>query len=259
MNTTVFVGCSFTKGEGLFKEKSDPDLWVNLLHQSTPELKLTTLINLAEGGNNNETIFQDAVNSLTNSPKYLFVVWTIFPRLRINPGVELYNTSQNWSPATELVDINLHTMKYSKKYLANIKNRFFDLLHDHYEIIKVLRYSQTIINLSRLTNTKTFFINGLLPWDNNYFVKLPHTQPSDTTQYTQSILNANTRDDVEYWGLYDKIHNEYATFNLSNADWINLYQGYKQNFMLDTGLDHQHPGPLSNQAFSKFLIEKITF
>lgn len=255
----MFVGCSFTKGEGLPGEKTDPDLWVNRLHQSIPELGSTSLINLAEGGNNNETIFQDAVNSLASSPKYLFVVWTIFPRLQINPGVELYNTSQNWSPATELVNIELHTKKYSKKYLADIKNRFFDLLHDHYEIVKVLRYSQTITNLSKVTNTKIFFINGLLPWDNNYFVKLPQTQITDTTLYTQLILNGDTRDDIEYWGLYDKIHNEYTVAGLPGASWINLYQGYQQNFVIDVGTDGRHPGPISNWEFSEFLIKKIAF
>jgi hypothetical protein len=253
--TTVFVGCSFTKGEGLVDEKTSPDLWVNRLHQAVPELDATKLINLAEGGNNNETIFYDAINSLVTSPKYLFVVWTVFPRVRINPGVELYNTAQNWSPATTLCEIKLHTGNYSKKYLSNIKNRFFDLLHDHYEIVKVLRYSQTITNLSKLTNTKIFFVNGLLPWDNNYFEKLPITQPSDTTRYTQSILNANTRDDSEYWLLYDQIHNDYNRAGVPNTNWINLYQGYRQNFMLDFGTDGLHPGPRSNQAFSNFLIK----
>lgn len=259
MNTTVFVGCSFTKGEGLPGEKTDPDLWVNRLHQAVPELNSTTLLNLAEGGNNNETIFQDAVDSLASCPEYLFVVWTIFPRIRINPGVELYNTAQNWSPATKLVDIQLHQLDYSKKYLSDIKNRFFDLLHDHYEIIKVLRYAQTITRLGKLANTKIFFINGLLPWDNNYFVKLPHTQPSDTTQYTQSILDAETRADIEYWGLYDKIHNEYSVIGLPDNHWVNLYHGYRQNFMLDRGTDNLHPGIISNRAFSDYLIKKLYF
>jgi hypothetical protein len=259
MNTTVFVGCSFTKGEGLVGEKTSPDLWVNRLYQSVGPLKETTLINLAEGGNSNETIFHDAVRSLASSPKYLFVVWTIFPRFWINPSIELYNTPQHWGPATELFDINLHRVTYSKKYLTDIKNRFFDLIHDHYEIVKILEYSQTIIKLSKLSNTKVFFINGLLPWDNNYFNKQEQTVPSNTTQYTQSLLDADTRDDQEYWALYNAVHNAYVGAGLPNDQWLNLYHGYKKHFMLDVGIDDTHPGPLSNQTFSKFLLEKITF
>lgn len=259
MNTTIFVGCSFTKGEGLPGEKINPNLWVNQLHQSIGPLKETTLINLAEGGNSNEIIFHDAVRSLADSPKNLFVVWTIFPRLWINPSVELYDTTQFWGSATKLSDISLHQVTYSKKYLTDIKNRFFDLLHDHYEIVKVLEYSQTIIKLSKLSNTKVYFINGLLPWDTDYFSKQDQTIPSTTTQYTQSLLDADTRDDQEYWALYDLVHNAYNTAGLPNNDWLNLYHGYKKHFMLDFGTDNLHPGPLSNQAFSKFLIEKITF
>jgi hypothetical protein len=259
MNTTIFVGCSFTKGEGLVDEKTSPDLWVNQLHQSATPLKETTLINLAEGGNSNEIIFHDAVRSLASSPKYLFVVWTIFPRLWINPSVELYDTAQLWGPSTKLLDVNLHQVNYSKKYLTDIKNRFFDLIHDHYEIVKVLEYSQTITKLSKLSNTKVFFINGLLPWDTDYFTKQDQTVPSNTTQYTQSLLNADTRSDQEYWSLYNTVHAAYATAGLPDDHWLNLYRSYKKHFMLDLGTDDAHPGPLSNQAFSKFLLEKITF
>jgi hypothetical protein len=259
MNSTIFVGCSFTKGEGLVDEKTSPDLWVNQLHQSVGLLKETTLINLAEGGNSNETIFHDAVRSSASSPKYLFVVWTIFPRFWINPGVELYNTTQLWGPATNLSDISLHQINYSKKYLTDIKNRFFDLIHDHYEIVKILAYSQTVVKLSKLSNTKVFFINGLLPWDTDYFNKQDQTVPSNTTQYTQSLLDADTRNDQEYWALYDKVHNAYTAAGLPDNHWLNLYHGYKKHFMLDFGTDNQHPGPLSNQAFADFLIKKLSF
>ena len=256
-NTSIFVGCSFTKGEGLSGEKTDPGLWVNQLHQAVPWLTSTDLVNLAEGGNNNETIFHNAITAITESPKYLFVVWTIFPRFKINPGVELYNTNQNWGPVIELFDLNLHNVNYSKKYLTDIKNRFFDLLHDHYEIVKILEYTKTITKLSALTNTKVFFINGLLPWDDNYFIKKPHTVPSDTTSYTQQILNADTRADDEYWKLYDLIHSQYDRIGMSVDLWLNLYQGYQKNFMLDLGIDNQHPGPLSNRAFFEFLLKKL--
>jgi len=256
--TSVFVGCSFTKGEGLVGEKDSPDLWINRLHNSIELLNATTLINLGLGGNSNETIFQNAVEALANSPAYLFVSWTSFPRLYINPGVETYSTKQLWSPISDIADIELHkNITYTKKYLTDARNRFFDLFHDHYSIVKILEYSTIITKLCAVTGTKVFFINAILPWDLDYFVKKEITVPSNTTPYTQHLLDAETRDDEEFWQLYNRIHNDYGVAGYPGPEWLNLYQGFKKNFMLDLGTDDMHPGPVSNKAFSEFLIEKI--
>ena len=102
-----------------------------------------------------------------------------------------------------------------------------------------------------------FFVNALLPWDNDYFVKKEPIVPSDTTQYTQHLLNMETRSDEEFWVLYNNIHTAYQDAGLPGNEWLNLYQGYKKKFILDRGTDDLHPGPLSNKAFSDFLIQKI--
>ena len=256
--TSVFVGCSFTKGEGLVGEKDSPDLWVNQLHQSVKALNSTTLINLGISGNSNETIFQNAVEAIATGPAYLFVSWTSFPRLLINPGVEINKTEQLWSPASELNDIQLHNnIIYTKKYLTDVKNRFFNLLHDHHSIVKILEYSTAIKKLCLITGTKVFFINAILPWDLDYFVKQSAVVPSDTTKYTQQLLDVEARDDENFLELYNIIHSEYSVAGCPGPEWVNLYQGFKKNFMLDLGTDEMHPGPISNKAFSDFLIKKI--
>ena len=259
MNTTVFVGCSFTKGSGLIGEQASPDLWVNQLHQSVSQLQSTELINLGAGGNNNETIFQDSVEAIITCPTYLFVGWTLFPRITINPGIEMYETKQCWGSWETSNEIRLNkNLIYTKKYLTDVKDKLFDLLNDHYEIIKILKYSTLITNLCLLSNTKVFFINGLIPWDTDYFIKQEETLPSNTTQYTQQLLNADSRDDAEFWMLYNKIHNEYNIAGYPGNNWLNLYQAYNKSFMLDFGTDNLHPGPNSNRAFAEFLTKKLT-
>ena len=257
-NTSIFVGCSFTNGDGLVGEKNSPNLWVNQLHQSAEQLKSTTVINLGISGNDNSTIFQNAIDACIALPTYLFVSWTSFPRIKINPGVETYVTKQLWHPNSKVTEIVLHkNLTYSKKYLTELKHKFFDLVHDHYEILKILEYSATIKKLASLTNTKVFFTNAILPWDTDYFVKKEKTSPTDTTEYTRQILFAETRSDDEFWILYDKIHNDYFNAGYPGKEWLNVYNGFKKHFMLDIGSDGIHPGPDSHRAFSKFLVEKI--
>ena len=60
--STVFCGCSYTSGVGLDLEDADPGLWVNILHQSIPQLSKTKLINAGKSGATNEDIFRKYKN-----------------------------------------------------------------------------------------------------------------------------------------------------------------------------------------------------
>jgi hypothetical protein len=257
---SAFTGCSYTEGIGLKNTTTDKDLWVNNVHSTL--LKHTDLLNLGKSGATNAEIFQTAIDTVVTYPcQYLFVQWTELLRYKLNPGVETYPTSIFCSTNNTQefgVDIN-PGVRYSPAYIENIKNRFFDLHHEHYEIIKVIEYSNIIKKLCNRTGTIVFFINGILPWDENYFDYITdlHRIPSDTTLYTQKQLNADTRDDVEYFLLYDKIHKQYAPLEYSKSSWVNLYSGFRSCFYLDIGLDDVHPGVGSHQQFSNHLIENL--
>ena len=263
---TIFTGCSFTEGIGLPDTVRDENLWVNKLYNSSDLLLKTKLLNLGVGGSNNIEIFMQSLSALNKyNCKYLFVAWTALYRYRFSAGVEPYDVSMNWAPHYPLVDVRLNPdITYSKKYLSDIKNKFFALHHDHAEIVKVLKYTAIINQLCQQLGVNVFFVNNLLPWDRGYFdyISVGHQLPSNTTTYTQTLLNSDTRSDQEFFNLYNKIHSEYReTQGINECTWLNLDSGFNKDFFLDLGNDNRHPGVLSHSKFSEFLImqfKKIT-
>jgi hypothetical protein len=261
MKHTVFCGCSYVAGDGLESLSQDSHLWVNIVHANAPMLTQTTLINLGVSGFTNQDIFCTALASLTAFPQcaYLFVSWTNCKRLHVNPGVEIYDTGL-YLENSDVPDVKLnpgHTIP--GYYVQNIRDRFFDLTHNHYDLLEVLTFSTVIDLVARRQGTTCFFVNSLLNIDQGYFDHIvdPNRQPSQTTPLTQQFLQLETRNDTEFFALYDKIHQEYADTLGHTLNWLNLDRGYRKYFYVDTGADQLHPGPRSNQLFATHIIEKL--
>lgn len=248
MSYTLFAGCSYTSGEGFKEEKDAPDLWVNLLHSSM--FFHTTKLNVSRGGRSNAGIFQDAVTALVKYPiEYAFIEWTSMPRYELELGFELYDTHQCFIPSGATRDHNLHNIKYPEKYLNLLRDRFTSLAHDCYEIINLIKYANAIANLGRITNTHVFFINGLCPWDKDFFARKIDVLPNQYTEYTQDILCSKTRDDCEVFKLYDKMHDKFLDAgNIDKLVWLNLYDSMLST-KIDVNNDNMHPGPKSNQQY----------
>jgi hypothetical protein len=261
MTAAVFTGCSYTEGMGLEHTSNDKDLWVNIFHSTV--LGNTQLINLGLRGSTNIEIFQQSIEAiLKNNCQYLFVQWTELQRWRVNPSVELYDTDILVSSANLITrDIQVNPdITYSRKYIIDVKNRFLDLQHEHYDIVRVLGYSKIIKQLCDQFGIVPFFINGLIPVDAGYFdhIQSEGRVPSDTTKYTQQQLNMDTRDDDEYFMLYDKIHKEYdAELKFTRDYWLNLDLGYRKYFYVDRAQDDLHPGIESNLIFAQHLIKNF--
>ena len=250
MSYTLFSGCSYTYGSGFLLEKDDPFLWVNLLHSENQCLSKTQLLNVSEGGRSNDGIFQDTVYNLVNyNVRYALVQWTSMPRYRVSLGLELYETRVDFMPNALTKDVNLNKINYTRSYLDSIRDRFTSLADYHHEICNVIMFTNALIKLSKLTNTCIFFINGICPWDQDYFVKLYDVLPSDYTEFTKKLLNVDSRDDNEIFKLYDKIHHEYGnTGGIQQDHWLNLYQSMRSQ-RIDVNTDDLHPGVVSNQNY----------
>lgn len=262
LDSVVFCGCSYTKGCGLDLEQIDPNLWVNIVHRSIPELSSKQLINAGVNGATNEDIFLSALDTIINKKcSYLFVAFTQPKRIWVNPSVETYPTRiyvENGGRVQD--DCKVHpNIILSNKYVQDIGDRFFDLNHRHYDLLKVFRYASLINQTAIKFGVGVFFINSLLRIDKNYFIPEVSTSrvPSDTTPMSRQLLSADTRDDNEYFELYDKIHSDYADSGALALEWLNLDQGFRTDFFLDRGNDSVHPGPKSHKAFGNFLTEKI--
>jgi hypothetical protein len=266
-NYVLFAGCSMTAGTGLtvtdpagpndaVADKQDPRLWVNLLHQNL--FHEYGLINCAQAGRSNSNIFKDAVYNLAKYPcKYAFVAWTCMPRYEVSLALELYHTWRLFKPNVSIAELNSKEFNYSKKYLTDINDRFTMLANAHYEILLLVEYVNSLVNLCKKIGTKIFFINALCPWDDKYFDTIHNVLPNDYTPFTQELIRTNHRDDKEIFALYNKIHQEYKDVGgIQLSHWLNLYESFR-NLQIDFNSDNLHPGTKSNILYYEKFSQKL--
>jgi hypothetical protein len=184
------------------------------------------------------------------------------PRYNLNVGLELWSTVEGTTGSllfTHDVKLSDGTV-YPRKYVIDLVNRFKTMHHLHWEILKLTRYTNIISTLANRIGIKNIFhINGLCPWDENYFVQLKNTEPENYTKFTKTaILNIDTRDDKDIYILYQQIHQQYKDVGgINESNWINLYNSF-YNLTIDTNFDNQHPGTKSNEIFYQTIQSRLT-
>jgi hypothetical protein len=274
MKKIVFAGCSFTAGHGWddidpitssqIEAKDYPGLWVNLCQKNIDRFQELELENLGVGGASNTEIFENVTRFMSKHSKdidTIFCQWTAAPRYNFNVGFELWNTTEHFNLASMLShDVNLNQGKsYSREYIKDLVNRLLVMHHIHWEILKIVDYTNIITRLANLLNIKNiFFINGLCPWDNNYFVELSNVDPESYTPFTKKeILNIETRDDKDIHTLYKLAHSQYNSAGGINSNlWINLYQSF-HSLTIDKNFDLVHPGTQSNRTFFNIITNRL--
>jgi hypothetical protein len=265
MSKVVFTGCSFTSGVGWvdvdpamsknIDDKTNANLWVNLCHTQIDQLKNLDLINYGQGGASNTEIFKNTVQAIAehkNDTRLLFCQWTSMPRYSFRVGFELWSTDEGiQTDHRSKFDVVLNRGdRWDRKYLDDLLNRLLILHHLHGEIVKLVEYSSTLQKLARAFGIKIYFVNGLCPWDQNYFTRLYNALPEDYTAFTKKeILNIESRDDNDIQKLYTIMHDEYDQVGgIDPANWVNLYSSMGQN-KIDVNYDNKHPGIKSNQHY----------
>jgi hypothetical protein len=114
------------------------------------------------------------------------------------------------------------------------------------------------VRLSKLTNTKVFFINGLCPWDHDFFNKKESVLPSEYTAYTQKMLNTSNRDDGEVFQLYNIMHDNFINSGgIHESLWLNLYNSMLAH-KIDVNNDNAHPGIKSNNLYFELFSNLLT-
>jgi lysophospholipase L1-like esterase len=258
----LFSGCSYAYGAGLENNHHNSNHFSNIIANDLFGSNYY-IHNIGISGYSNERIFLDSALSLTkNNYDYAFVCWTSLHRYVFWAGLETYECRRSFTPNNIFSDIaiehNGNDISWSSKKLAELSADFLLLNHDHYYIKDLISYINILINIAEVKNTKIFFINNILPWDQNYFV---HHQgvilPDMLTDYTNNLLNSNNRDDPQINELYHLMHKHYAdNGGIQEKYWLNLYQSFF-NLMIDFGNDHVHPGPKSHQMFADMLLKSI--
>ena len=262
----LLSGCSFSTGVGLSKPvvdsfgdklypecKDSPHLWVNQLFDNVE--------NISQGGNSNLRIFQMATTAmLKKNYDVALIQWTSFMRHEWSAGFETWHTTVRSILGSRSKSVNLHNHTLSSKEIQDKVDDFFILEHAHYRIVQLLEYMNILYQIAKITKTEIFFINGLCWWDNNFFDKIDYKLPSDTTIYTQELLDLPNHSDEEYAKLYAKMHSDYEVAGgVHENKWLNLYDSMHSN-RIDRGTDGSHPGVSANKkyadSFKKILDNK---
>lgn len=268
-STVIFAGCSFTAGNGWqdlspaqsskIECKDHENLWVNICHRSVPQLQTLQLVNVAQGGASNTDVFKTTVAAIAqhaDSAKYVVCQWTSMPRYNFEVGFETWSTKASMRkyvlPPTHNIDLN-NGQSYSRAYIDDLLNRLLVLHHLHWEICKVVEYSAIISKLCSALGIEPVFVNGLCPWDQDYFVRKTHNfKPQELSSFVkQTIINIESRDDQEIFELYNRAHNDYQQAGgINHTHWLNLYDPWNSK-AIDRNFDQQHPGIKSNQLFAE--------
>lgn len=273
MKKIVFTGCSFTAGTGwveaspeiseCYEKKDSPFLWVNLCHANIEKFKNLELINAGKRGASNTEIFENTIDSISEYGSDIDTIvcqWTSVPRYNFNVGFELWDTSEALLLGTRKHDVHLNKgNQYERKYINDLLDRIRVLHHLHWEIVKIVRYTNIILKLSKKNKIKNvFFINGLCPWDFNYFKELTNANPDEYTEFTKTeILNTKTRSDEDIHKLYNLAHQHYRDLGgIQEASWLNLYNSFKSQ-RSDFNFDNKHPGKISNQRYFEIIQSNL--
>jgi hypothetical protein len=275
MKKLVFSGCSFTAGHGWNEHdptnstvttvSESPNLWVNLCYQNIKQFKNLKLINVGIGGASNTEIFQSTIKSISDHGDEIdtiFCQWTAMPRYNFKVGFELWNTDESLNTTNRIDNINLNNgSQWSRRDVNNLLNKFKVMHHLHWEILKVVEYSNIISKIAKQMQIKNvFFINGLCPWDDNYFTQLTNAKSNSYTPFTKKeILNIDSRSDQDIFILYSQAHQHYKEAGgIDESRWINLYNSFLKN-RIDFNFDKIHPGIQSNQLYYQIIYLEMNY
>jgi hypothetical protein len=248
------VGCSMTRGHGLVHESNDPELWTNKLFPSDRYV----VSNKSMTGANNHWIFLETVSHLLKETYDIVLVgWSAIPRFNFHVGLELYPVHTRLNND---VDINLNNHNtVTGKWLKSVGDSLLKIHNDHWDMLDLVKYVNTLILLQEKTNNgQVFFVNTLGPWTENYFTKKQINLPSDLTPFEQNLLQVETRNDDEIFQLYDMIHEHYNTFGgIREPHWLNLYSSLRSMQIDNASATDHHPGYQSQKMFDHYLTPML--
>lgn len=255
-NKILVVGCSYSSGYEFENLKDNPICWTN---QLVAKLDAKLLVNSAKTGANNQWIFLETLSQLQKDNYDLVLVqWSGIPRYHFRAGLELYTVDTQL--AHNGMDINLvGHQTISSAWLAETGDRLRKLHNDHWDILDLIKYVNTLIEIQKMRNQKIFFINGLAPWSDCYFDKKLISVPNELDAYTRNtILDTDLRDDVEIIALYNMIHDQYTEYGgIQKNHWLNLYNSM-DNTKVDTiSKTDVHPGSSSQCNFAEAFAQAI--
>lgn len=255
-----FAGCSFTWGEG-FDNPVERERYV--YDRLVSEKFEFSSNNIAQIGYSNYKIFLSAADAIM-SGKYqiVFAQWSGLRRIWLHPGPDAYYTITP-GDSREQPDYVYRDIFISKKDRKKIHDTITILNHDYQNLLDLIKYCNILEKLAANNcNTEVYFINGLVPWQQDLFTNLGSDLGSDLgsslSNFTKEMLDFDTRSDDEL--IKFVLDLQTATSTLNQSLWVNITESFHAN-STDVGPVGHHPGIESNQWMAdkiiNFLEDKI--
>jgi hypothetical protein len=266
----VFTGSGSSSGNGWdyvypgIDTSASPDLWTNLCHQNIHRLQNLDMVNVSKKNATNIDIFQQTIKVIADYGEQIDVIfcqWALLFKYEWNVGFELWPTTESVVPTFAVNhDVNLNNNKtWTREYIKNQIVKFLELHHVHWEIVKIIQYSNIILKLANRYKIPVFFINESFPWDKDYFVELSNVKPNEYTEFTKKeILNVDNRDDEDIFELYKLAHQHYREAGgVDQKNWINLYDSFFTNQVDKISVDNPLGGVKSNKIYYKIIEQRL--
>lgn len=243
-----FNGCSFTWGDGF--SKTDRELFIyDRLVSRHFDLDHT---NVAVKGSSNATIFMRSAEIIMSGQYDMnFVQWSALNRVWFSPGPNVYYAVND----EKTPDYRYRDLYISKSQKTNLKNLLALLNHDYQNIIDLISYCKILNIMAQQTNTKVFYINGLVPWTDDLIRPLSDDLGATLSDYTRNVLlEFDSRDDDEIIKYFEHLQTKFSALDQSN--WINLFDPFLKN-MIDIGPLGHHPGIKSHRLMADKIINYL--
>jgi len=243
-----FNGCSFTWGDGFSKVDRELFIYDRLVSKHFNFDRT----NVAIKGSGNYTIFmRTAEIIMTGEHDIYFVQWSALNRIWLSPGPNVY-FSVNDEKTPDYRYRDLYISRSEKSILRNLVSL---LNHDYQNIVDLISYCKILNILAQQTNTKIFYINGLVPWTDDLTRPLTDNLDRSLSDYTKNILDFDSRDNDEIVKYFNDLQ---IKFNqLDQTNWINLFDSFLNN-VVDKGPKGHHPGIKSHQWMANQIITHLT-
>jgi hypothetical protein len=244
-----FNGCSFTWGEGFPVNLRDSYVYDRLVSKHF-DFDRT---NIAIKGSSNYTIFVRTAEIIMSEQHDInFVQWSALNRLWLSPGPDGYFFVND----EKFPDYRYRDLYISKSEKVNLKNLLLLLNHDYQNIVDLISYCKILNRLAQQTNTKIFYINGLIPWTDDLTRPLTNNLDRSLSDYTKNVLlDFDNRDDKEIVKYFNDLQTKFN--KLDQTNWINLFDSFLNN-VVDKGPEGHHPGIKTHQWMADQIITYLT-
>jgi hypothetical protein len=242
---SCFNGCSFTVGEGFPSESRKNHIYDHLV-SCRFDLDRT---NIAQGGSSNHEIFMRSADALKKDFDILFVQWSALNRMWLYPGPDSI-----WHLNDGHDEFHYREIQLDKKSKKIFENTLLMMNHDYHNICKLVDYCSILDRLSEHHGKIVVYINGLIPWTEDFARPLSTDLYESLSEYTKEILDFANRDDQEIIQLFTRLQQKFS--ELDHSRWVNLFDSFQSNIVDHGPLGH-HPGIQSHKIMADKIVNYL--